>query len=308
MAERKLPKLETGVRFPSPALLDVNYEHLEAAWRGDPEGDAWLDSLPRLVEECSDRWSLELGEPWSNSAGSLTMPATRAGERLVLKIGFPDREGLHQADALRRWAGNGAVRLIDHDPERRAMLLERCDPGTPLSTIDPAAALGVLIELLPRTWVPAGAPFRPLADEAAQLTTEMLDAWERIERSIDERLIRAAGEAFEHLAATQGEQVLVNQDLHAENVLRAEREPWLVIDPDPLAGEREFGVVAIVRGRELGHRREAVLQRLDRVSTELGLDRERVRLWSMAHTVSWAFDGEPLTGHIEVATWLLEAG
>ena len=286
----------------------MSYKHLEAAWRGDPEGDAWLDALPRLVEECSVQWSLELGEPWTNSSGSLTMPATRGGERVVLKIQFPDREGLHQADVLRRWDGDGAVRLVDHDPERRAMLLERCDPGTPLSTIDPAAALGVLIELLPRSWVPAGAPFRSLADESAELTAEMLDQWERTERSVDERLIRAAAEAFEHLAATQGEQVLVNQDLHADNVLRAEREPWLVIDPQPLAGEREFGVVAIVRGGELGHSRQAVLQRLDRVSAELGLDRDRVRLWSMAHTLSWAFDDEPLRGHIEVATWLLDAG
>ncbi len=300
--------MKRGFDSPHPLFLDVSYEHLEAAWRGDPDGDAWLDVLPRLVEECSSLWSLDLGEPWTNSAGSLTMPATRGGERAVLKIQFPDREGLHQADALRRWDGDGAVRLIDHDPERRAMLLERCDPGTPLSTIDPAAALSVLIELLPRSWVPAGAPFRSLADEATELTAEMLDDWERTERSIDERLIRAAVEAFEHLAATQGEQVLVNQDLHADNVLRAEREPWLVIDPDPLAGEREFGVVAIVRGRELGHSREAVLQRFDRVSGELGLDRNRVRLWSMAHTLSWAFDDEPLPGHIEVARWLLDAG
>jgi streptomycin 6-kinase len=203
----------------------VSYEHLEAAWRGDPEGDAWLDALPRLVEECSSLWSLELGEPWSNSSGSLTMPATRGREGLILKIQLPDREGVHEADALRRWDGAGAVRLIDHDPERRAMLLERCEPGTPLSAIDPACALGVLIELLPRSWVPAGAPFRSLADEAAELTGEMLDDWERTERAVDERLIRAAAEAFEHLAATQGEQVLVNQDLHADNVLRAEREP-----------------------------------------------------------------------------------
>jgi streptomycin 6-kinase len=80
-----------------------------------------------------------------------------------------------------------------------------------------------------------------------------------------------------------------------------------MIDPKPLAGEREFGVAALVRGRELGHSREAVLHRLDRVSAELGLDRERVRLWTMAHTVSWAFDDAPLAGHIEAATWLLDA-
>ncbi len=135
----------------------------------------------------------------------------------------------------------------------------------------------------------------------------MREHWVRTGRSVDEALIDAATEAFEYLAPTQGDPVLVNQDLHAGNVLAAEREPWLLIDPKPLAGEREFGVASIVRGRELGHSREAVLYRLDRLSDELELDRERVRLWTIAHTVSWAFDDEPLASHVEAAAWLLDA-
>lgn len=254
-----------------------------------------------------ERWSLTLGEPWTNSVASLTMPAERQGEPVVLKIGVPDREGEFEAEALRRLDGRATVRLLDDDHERRAMLLERCEPGTPLTDEDPRAALDVLIGLLPRWWIPAAEPFRPLAEEAADLTVEMHEHWERTGRTIDERLIRAATEAFQDLSPTQGELVLVNQDLHADNVLAAEREPWLMIDPKPLAGEREFGVASIVRGQELGHSRRAVLHRLDRLSAELGLDRERVRLWTIAHTVSWAFDDQPLAGHIEAATWLLDA-
>jgi streptomycin 6-kinase len=49
-----------------------------------------------------------------------------------------------------------------------------------------------------------------------------------------------------------------------------------------------------------------VSPRLERVSAELGLDRERVRMWTVAHTLAWGFDVEPLSGHIEVATWLLD--
>ncbi|MEO8476189.1 MAG: aminoglycoside phosphotransferase family protein [Actinomycetota bacterium] len=283
------------------------YDHLEV-WRGDAGGDAWLSALPTLVAECAERWALRLASPWTNSVASLTMPAERDGESLVLKIQFPDREGRHEAAALARWGGDGAVRLVDHDPERRALLLERCLPGTPLARIDPELALDVLIGLLPRLWVPAAAPFRPLGDEAAELIDELEAHWERTGRVVDRRLIDAARSAFEELVPSQGAQVLVNQDLHADNVLRAEREPWLVIDPKPLAGEREFGVAAIVRGGELGHDRRSVLRRLDRVSAELGLDRERVRGWTLAHTVAWGFDdGGPMREHIETATWLLDA-
>ena len=283
------------------------YEHLEV-WRGAPLGDPWIDELPSIVEACAERWSLSLGQPWTNSVASLTMPAERDGEPVVLKIGIPDREGEFEAEALRRFDGNGAALLLAEDPERRSMLLERCTPGTPLTNEDAAAALDVLVGLLPRLWIPAGEPFRPLADEVADLAVEMREHWERTGRAVEQRLIDAATEVFESLAPTQGEQVLVNQDLHADNVLAAEREPWLLIDPKPLVGEREFGVASIVRGRELGHSRKAVLRRLDRVTAELGLDRERARLWSMGHTVSWGCDDAgPMREHIEAATWLLDA-
>jgi streptomycin 6-kinase len=284
----------------------MRYEHLET-WRGDPSFGPWLDELPSIVQACSDRWSLTLGEPWTNSVASLTMPAERDGAAVVLKIGIPDREGEFEGEALRRLGGEGAVLLLDEEPEDRALLLERCDPGTPLSRDDPDTALDALVALLPRWWIPAGPPFRALADEAADLIVEMREHWERTGRAVDERLIEAATEAFEELSPTQGEQVLVNQDLHAGNVLAAGREPWLLIDPKPLSGEREFGVASIVRGQELGHSRAAVLGRLDRLSGELGLDRERARRWAFAHTVAWGFDEEPLAGHIEAATWLLDA-
>jgi streptomycin 6-kinase len=100
--------------------------------------------------------------------------------------------------------------------------------------------------------------------------------------------------------------VLVHQDLHAGNVLRAEREPWLVIDPKPLAGEREFSIAALVRGDELGQGPRNIRHRLDRLTAELGLERDRARGWALAHTVAWAFDAdEVFPDHVETARWLL---
>jgi streptomycin 6-kinase len=48
-----------------------------------------------------------------------------------------------------------------------------------------------------------------------------------------------------------------------------------------------------------------VLHRLDRFTSELGLDRERARGWTIGQTVAWDVDEEPGTG-IEVVRWLLE--
>jgi streptomycin 6-kinase len=225
----------------------------------------------------------------------------------VLKIQKPHRESEHEAAALEHWAGEGAVRLLAHDAEHHALLLERCLPGTPLAVAGAEAALDVFAELLPRLWKPAGAPFRPLAEEAAWWLESLPASWERFDRPFERRLLDAGLEALRELPPTQGEQVLLHQDLHGENVLAAEREPWLTIDPKPLAGEREFGLAPIVRSFELGHSRRDVLHRLDRLSSQLGLDRERARSWAVGQTLAWTFDSAYHERHVETARWLLEA-
>jgi streptomycin 6-kinase len=278
--------------------------------RSSPEGRAWLAALPGRLDAAVKRWSLEVGRPYPYAYASLAVPALLPdGTEAVLKLAFPDRESEHEAAALARWGGSGAVRLLDHDPDGRAMLIERCTPGTPLSDLGGDAALDVLAGLLPRLWVPAGPPFRTLAEEAAWWAAGLRRQWEAAGRPFAATILDAALEALDVLPGSQGEQVLVNQDLHALNVLRADREPWLVIDPKPLAGERAFGLAPVVRGSELGHGREHVLGRLDRLSTVLGLDRDRARRWALAQTVAWCFVGTGvLASHVEVARWLHEAG
>jgi streptomycin 6-kinase len=201
------------------------------------------------------------------------------------------REAEHEPDALRAWNGNGAVKLLRQ--EGSVMVLERCEPGTPLSAAGQDAALDFLVEVLPRLWIQAGEPFHTLADEAAWWYPQLPDG----------RLGDAARAAIDELAHTQGEQVLLHQDLHGDNVLDAQREPWLVIDPKPLVGEREFAVAPVVRSFELGATKRDVLYRFDRLTSELGLDRERARGWTIAQTVAWSSDATHPRG--QVVEWLL---
>jgi len=61
------------------------------------------------------------------------MPARLAdGKQAVLKLNFPEGESEHEADALAYWHGDGAVRLLEVDRVRNALLLERAVPGTSL--------------------------------------------------------------------------------------------------------------------------------------------------------------------------------
>ena len=267
----------------------------------------WLERVPELVAECVEEWQLELGEPYeAGAAGYAVRAALTDGTPTVLKLIYPHREAEHEADALELLAGNGAVRLLARDDTRSAMLLERCEPGTALAENGGEKALDVLVELLPRHWVRAGEPFHTLAEEAAWWIDDLPEQWEQSGRAIERSLVDTAVDALGLLSESQGEQVLLNQDLHGDNVLAAEREPWLVIDPKPLLGEREFAVAPIVRSFELGSSRADVLYRLDRLTSELGLDRERARGWTIGQTMAWAFDSDYSDTHLETVRWLLE--
>jgi streptomycin 6-kinase len=273
---------------------------------GSSDGRKWLDELPVHLKACAELWSLELGPPYQDSQVSLVFPATLPDRSpAVLKLQFPHAECEHEAEALRRWNGHGAVRLLAWEPLHHALLMEKCEPGYPLSKLKADEALDVLIELLPRLSIPADKPFKSLAQECLTWSEQLPDCWERLGRPFEIELLNAALEMLNTLPQTQGEQVLVHQDLHGDNVLRAAREPWLVIDPKPLVGEREFSLAPIIRSYEFGHSRKEILHRLDRLATALHLDRERARLWSMAQTLAWATDGKSvLPRHVETARWL----
>jgi streptomycin 6-kinase len=191
-----------------------------------------------------------------------------------------DRESEHEADALRLWDGRGAVRLLAHDPERRALLLERCRPGTPLGTGYDAEDLEVAARLMERLWRPApeNMAWRRLEDVAERWLHDLPQRYRG-------RLLDAALDALRTLAPTQGELVLCHQDLHGGNILRAEREPWLAIDPKPILAERAYETVAIVRDAK--PTRAELRRRLDTLSELLGLDRERMRLWGIAKCLAW---------------------
>jgi streptomycin 6-kinase len=258
----------------------------------------WLAGVPSLLAETAESWGLTLGEAYPpGAAGHVVRAELHDGTPAVLKLSYPHRESLQEADALQRWDGDGAVRLLERDDARNAMLLERCELGTFLSGSDDA--LDVLIGLLPRLWK-SGNGFTTLEDEATVWAADIARVVQ------DETLRDAALHYLRELPSTQGEQVLVHQDLHGENVLAAQREPWLVIDPKPLAGEREFALAPIVRSFEFGHSKRDVLHRLDRLTSELGLDRERALGWTVAQTVAWSGGSDYWDVHIDTVRWLLE--
>jgi streptomycin 6-kinase len=150
-------------------------------------------------------WGLRLEAPYQRSQVSIVFPARRRdGEPVVLKIQWPHSESEFEHEALRVWDGRGTVRLLEFDAQEHALLMERCEPGDHLSTVDAEQALEVLAEMLPRLWVPAGEPFRTLRDECAQWRGSLPVNWTRAGRPYERELLDAALAAMDEVCGDGG--------------------------------------------------------------------------------------------------------
>src|SRR5262249_10158216 len=156
------------------------------------------------LQECADEWSLRLDAPYPPGAASYAVRADLPdGTPGVLKLIYPHRKAEHEAEALRIWDGEGAVRLLAYDETRWAMRIERCEPGNLLAEIEPDAGLDVLIGLLPRLWRIVEKPFRSLADEAAWWIDYLPTEWERTGRPFELSLLDEGIALLKTVSATQ---------------------------------------------------------------------------------------------------------
>ncbi len=242
----------------------------------------WLAQTDRSAAEYAAKHGLRLGEPFSSRVGYAVAVELPDGTPAVLKLNPPQAtESEHEGEALRHYEGRGAARLLAC--ERHTLLLERCLPGTPLWDLAEEDANSIAVGVLSRLWRPAPEqhPFRTLAAAAAEWAAELAPGSDR------EPVVRTAIRFLRELSPTQGEQVVLHQDLQGSNILLSERDEWLAIDPKPLVGEREFDLASLIRDRRFAFDERLPERRLDFYAAELGLDRERARGWAIAHAVAW---------------------
>ncbi|HEX5912250.1 MAG TPA: aminoglycoside phosphotransferase family protein, partial [Rubrobacter sp.] len=176
------------------------------------------------------------------------------------------------------------VRLLKADASLNAMLLEFCEPGSALSDVPETEQDRVIAGLLRRLGrrPPATHAFTPLSSMIAFWADETIAAAPRWN---DAALIRDGLGLLEELARPSLDDVLLATDLHAGNVLRAQREPWLVIDPKPFVGDRAYDATQHLLNCE-----ERVLRApgttIRRFADLLEVNEERVRLWMFARSAA----------------------
>ena len=182
-----------------------------------------------------------------------------------------DDEADEEAEALRTWAGDGAVPLLRHDPKRRALLIGRAQPGHDLASLDDDEATAIAIDVGRKLWRPAGRPFRWIGDR--------VPGWlDQPEPGPGRRLIPAARRLLADIEIGAG--TLVHGDFHHHNML-ASGGGYVAIDPKPMLGDPEYDVAPFL-WNPIGHRmRPDVTERRLAAFAAAGLDESRMRAWAV---------------------------
>ncbi|MFE3772756.1 aminoglycoside phosphotransferase family protein [Streptomyces sp. NPDC059122] len=274
------------------ALIDVPEAFATSYGAHGAAERAWLATLPALGAEFLDRWALRPDGPTRYGMASLVLPVRRADRTpAALKLQQLREETAGATAGLRAWEGNGIVRLLDHDAASATQLLERLDAGRPLSAVrDDTEALRILAELMARlVAVPAPAGLRRLSDLAAAMLDRTPQAVPALRDPAERMLVHTCAAAVADLLGEAGDRLL-HWDLHYDNVLAGRREPWLAIDPEPLAGDPGFELLPALHNRwddvvATGDVRRAVLRRFDLLTEVVGLDRERAAGWTLGRVL-----------------------
>ncbi|MFD3917518.1 aminoglycoside phosphotransferase family protein [Streptomyces sp. NPDC058595] len=257
-------------------------------------GRAFIAALPARAAGFLKRWELRRTGPAMHGMCALVLPVERAdGTPAVLKLQDLDGETAGEPVALRLWDGDGAVRLLEYDEASGTLLLERLDAARDLAGVPVREGVAVIAGLLARlTARPAPAGLRTLGRIAGAMLDEAPPAVRSLPGGAERRLLLDCAAAVREVAGEPGQRLL-HWDLHFENVLApvavpvagagaGVREPWLAIDPKPLAGDPGFELLpALVNRFDPGD----ILWRFDLMTEVMGLDRERARAWTLGRVL-----------------------
>jgi len=283
------------------------------------DGKRWLESLPGLLDEASRRWGLTDIQPVSNLSYNFvalvqsgasdsersrsaivpirpsTMPQKACGsvqERVVLKLGVPNRELSSEIAALRFYNGHGACRLLEADSEKGMLLLEHLQPGHMLSTLeDDEQATRIAGDVMSQLWRPI-----PENNDSFIKLKDWFDGFKRLRRRynggtgpLPEKLVETAEALSSDLLSENRDVTLLHGDFHHYNVLESERG-WLAIDPKGVIGSKGYEVGPLLTNpyeRFLSgiNPRAQTEKRIAILSEMLGMECERIRSWAICHAV-----------------------
>ena len=263
-------------------------------------GEAWLNDLPRIIRELESVWSLKAESPFRNLSYNYVAPCVRAdGGEAVLKIALPlnNPEIFNEAKFLQSADGSGAVKLLQSDESRRAILLERLSPGENLKEVcrrDKARAVEIAIPIL-RGFLKKPPP---------NSTFKTLDEWfgnffkKAATTNFPTEFQNKTREFYGQLSGDSKQKFLIHGDLHHENILSATRDDFLAIDPKGIVGGIGYEIAVFLNNHLWWSASERKLKEnlnnaVQRFAEAFDVEPIDLRRWAYAQIVLsawWTFD------------------
>lgn len=260
-------------------------------------GQNWLDDLPQIIDAYEDKWSIKIGKAFPDLSYHFVAPCVFTDKtEAVIKIGYPENDSpvFNEAEMLKLYDGNGAVRFLRIDEKNPALLLERLKPGENLKSIFGedsenivAAAIKVLKKI--KMKIPVKHNFI--------LLENWFDGFKKAEKiNFPAEPIAKAKRFFAELA--KAEKYLIHGDFHHENILSAGDKGLIVIDPKGVIGQIGYEI-SVFLNNHLWHFAgaanliEIINSAVSKFSRAFQIAPEDLRKWAFAQGVLsawWTFE------------------
>lgn len=260
-------------------------------------GEKWLAHLPFIIAELAARWQIMVEKPFPNLSYNYVASCVGADKsEAVLKIGFPEEDSpiFNEAEMLKMFEGNGAVKLLRIDEQRHALLLEKLIPGAHLKTIfraNETKAVDIAIQVLRKI-----KRNPPLKHNFIPLENWFRGFQKAKNTNFPAQAVNKACSFYNEL--TMEQKFLLHGDFHHENILSAAREPFLIIDPKGIIGEIGYEISVFLNNHAWWLSYEPnLLEKLDdavsRFAEAFAIEPQNLRKWAFAQAVLsawWTFE------------------
>lgn len=263
------------------------------------KGKEWLRNLPDLISYCEKRWKLKVQDIFELSFNFVAAAVFADGTEAVLKLSIPSKDFTYELEALKQFKNHNRkmVQLLDYDLDKGIILLERLKPGQMLASLeDDEQATRIAASVLKELWIPAVEDFTlPTTKEREASLIAIREKHPNGLGPIPAQWLEEAELMFNKLHATSTEPYLLHGDLHHYNIL-SKNDYWMVIDPQGLIGEREYDLIQYLLNKlPEKDSAEVIKRRIDIFVEELGLIKERIIMWGVAHSIlstSWSVEDD----------------
>ena len=264
---------------------------------------SWITSLPALQAHCERHWDIRVGLPIEPLTYNYVAYAKRVdGTPVILKIhaptppflrfAVPTDEFVLETEALRHFDGNGMVRMLDYDPESRAILLEHVQPGLPLSRVEnKEQEISIACTIMRQMWSPLPREHSfPSVQDLGRVFRHLREHYRDRPCPIPGALVEEAELLFAELNSSMTLPVLLHGDLHPQNILAGGPTRWVAIDPVGLIGDPIYEIWGLLRSllpplRDQMEPDRALTRQVDQFASELNLDRVRIRNCCLVQSV-----------------------